>query len=450
MGCSDEHDSSTQNTETDSHLEQVLMQRYVGDRTGLCVAAAYIEAEVVSRATVCADPTQHRLEGDTVAVEIGSVTKTMTAALLASLIEEGQLNLDDTLAMHLPLTATVPEFMGQPILLKHLVTHTSGLPREPDIVTLSDSDNPYADLTEEQVIEALGRVTLDRAPGTQWDYSNFGFMLLSYVVVHTAGADLETLMQERIFNPLGMDRAYISEPKSGTTVAVGHTTFDGQPTVAQDFQVNLAGPGGVRATLDDMVIYAQAQLGYGDNQVINTFKLTHDLVDLGAEQSAESPEMGMAWWRGTLDGRTILHHGGNTFGFSSMVIIDSEQDRAVVLLTDTHLDLGREEVVQHLLEPEKYELPPPRRLAVPDVALLQSMQGRYFVDGTEVSISYTGQTLFATFEDGTEIEFGFDSRGEFFPLSFDGLVTPILDETGKQTFIWNDTENVYIAERLDP
>jgi hypothetical protein len=73
---------------------------------------------------------------------------------------------------------------------------------------------------------------------------------------------------------------------------------------------------------------------------------------------------------------------------------------------------------------------------------LESLQGRYVVDDTEVAISYAGQTLIATFEDGSEFEFGFDSHGGFYQLSFDGLVTPILDEMGMQTFIWYDSENV--------
>jgi CubicO group peptidase (beta-lactamase class C family) len=433
---------------TDNQLEQILTQRYTDDRTGLCVAAAYIEAEVVSRATACADPAQHRLEGDSVAVEIGSVTKTMTAALFASLIEEGRLNLNDSLVMHLPLTANVPDFDGQPILLKHLVTHTSGLPREPNIASLSDSDNPYADLTEAQVINALGNVKLAHAPGNQWEYSNFGYMLLSYVVAHAAGSDLETLMRERIFNPLGMNHTYISQPPPGTTVAVGHTTFDGQPTSPWVASVNLAGIGGVRATLDNMVRYAQAQLGIGDAHTVATLKLAQSLVDLGADYPTEGPEMSMGWWRGTLDGETILFHGGDTQGFASIVVIHPEKNRAIVVLTDVHLDFGIAEVVQHLLEPDEYELPPPRRIAIPDQTLLQSLQGLYFVDDVAVTISYAGPTLIATLEDGTEFEFGFDSHGDFYPLSFDGLVTPILDEMGIQTFIWNDSKNVYIAERV--
>ena len=103
---------------------------------------------------------------------------------------------------------------------------------------------------------------------------------------------------------------------------------------------------------------------------------------------------------------------------------------------------------QHLLKPSEYEIPPPRRVDVPDQALLESLQGRYVVDDTEVGISYAGQTLIATFEDGAEFEFGFDSHGDFYQLSFDGLVTPILDEMGMQIFIWYDSENVYIAQRL--
>jgi CubicO group peptidase (beta-lactamase class C family) len=368
----------------------------------------------------------------------------MTGALLASLIEEGQLHLDDPLAMYVPENTNVPDFEGQPILLKHLVTHTSGLPREPDPLTATSR----AGLTEAQVIEALNGILLDRAPGTQWEYSNFGYMLLSYVLVHTTGTDLETLMRERLFNPLGMDHAYISQPPPGTTMAVGHTTLNGQPINPWAGPVNLAGEGGVRATLEDMILYAQAQLGSGDPRTVNTLKLTHDLVALGPNYPADALQMGMAWWRSTLDDRTILFHGGNSPGFASLVIIDPEKDRAIIILTDVHVDYGIEEVARHLLAPDQYELPLARRVAVPDLALLQSLQGNYHVDDLEVTLSYSGQTLFATTSDGTE-EFGFDSRGDFYPLTLDsGLLTPILDETGQQTFIWMD-DLAFVAERLD-
>ncbi|WP_455203356.1 serine hydrolase domain-containing protein [Kaarinaea lacus] len=456
IGCSDEHNAdrkptNPKGTMTDRQLEQILAQSYEGDRTGVCVAAAFIQGEAVSRATVCADPEQHRLEGDAVALEIGSITKTMTAAVLASLIVEGQLNLDDSLEMHLPLTANVPNFEGQPILLKHLVTHTSGLPNIPDALAY-DPDNPYADFTETQIADALGSITLDRKPGTQFEYSNYGFMLLSYVLVHTTGTDFETLMRERIFNPLSMPHTYISEAPAGTTAAIGHVAnFGGEPTNAWDFPINLSGSGGVKATLDDMILYAQAQLGIGDPRVVNTLMVTQELVDLGSDYPAEETQMGMAWGIATLSDRTILAHSGGTGGFSSYLIFEPETKRAVVILTDANQGLGMEELAVHLLYPDEYERPQPRRVVVPDQDLLQALQGNYRIAELEleVTLSYSEQTLIGTIAEESE-EFGFDNYGVFFPRTLNyGLLVPFVDETGKQTFAWID-DRVFIAERLDP
>jgi hypothetical protein len=106
------------------------------------------------------------------------------------------------------------------------------------------------------------------------------------------------------------------------------------------------------------------------------------------------------------------------------------------------------DVALHLTDPET-PLPPPRREAVPDQALLASLQGHYRVADLEVTLSYIEQTLIATLPDDTEIEFKYDSYGDFYSLSRDGLLTPIVDETGTQTFIWSEGSEAFQAERLD-
>ena len=119
---------------SDDELRRIAEQRLLGDRTGACVAVAVIE-KTVARAYVCADPKQlPRITADA-AFEIGSISKTMTAALLADLIEQGKASLDDPLDDYLPAGSKAPTFEGQRILLKHIVTHTSGLPVVPDFST---------------------------------------------------------------------------------------------------------------------------------------------------------------------------------------------------------------------------------------------------------------------------------------------------------------------------
>lgn len=435
---------------TDARLKAIVEQRIEGDRTSACVLAAVIE-EQVSRAVVCADPSQGRPLTTSTALEIGSVTKTMTAALLAKLIEEKKLTLDDALAVRLPEGTRVPAFQGAPILLKHLVTHTSGLPSIPSRLPLGDLDNPYAAVTEEALLASLGDVELKEAPGTHWAYSNFAVMLLSYVVSRTAEQDFESFLKARLFDVLGMGHAYVAKKPEGASVAQGHWS-NGKPASAWDIPVNLAGVGGVRASLDDMVRYAEAQLGRGDAHLAAVLAKTQAAVDLGRPASAGEPEMGMAWLRGKLSGRVVLLHDGGTGGFSSFIAVDPERSRAVVLLTDTSLANlgGAADLGAHLLDPA-FPLQAPRTAATPAADLLASLAGRYQLEGSlQVTLSTRDGKLFALPDGRPEIEFGFDSHGDFFALSLDGLLTPTDPAGGERAFVWTQGGAQMKATRLTP
>lgn len=438
--CTD--DSAT----TDADLRATLRARFAGDRTGACVAAAFLDAGRVARATFCADGSG-RL-GPAVALEIGSVTKTMTAALLASEIEKGRLRLDDPLAAHLPSDAVVPQYQGQPIRLAHLVTHTSGLPSIPADLPVGPLENPYAALTEEELLRSLAHASLERAPGARWEYSNFAFMLLSSVVARSAGQDLEALLKSRLFTPLGMSTAYIAQRPAGVTVAQGHLS-SGLAVPAWDFPVNLAGVGGVRATLDDMIRYAAAHLGRGDASTVATLRSTHTPVELGVPRAPSDPVMAMGWPRLELGERTVLVHDGGTGGFSSLVLLDVEHEQAVVLLADTMLANtgGLVEVAAYLFDRGQM-LPGPRLAAEPSAALLASLAGRYRVDALEIELVVRGGRLVATLPDGSELLMRYDSRGDFYPETLEGLLTPMTLPDGSQSFAWWQDGVPVQAERL--
>src|SRR5690606_28385767 len=129
-------------------------------------AVAVIEKDTVARAFRCADPEDVGRIGPDSAFEIGSVSKTMTATLLAKLIVEGKASLDDPLAAYLPDGTTVPDFEGQPILLRHVVTHTSGLPALPPGVAVTNLADPYAGMTVQALLDSLGQAVISQAPGT--------------------------------------------------------------------------------------------------------------------------------------------------------------------------------------------------------------------------------------------------------------------------------------------
>jgi serine-type D-Ala-D-Ala carboxypeptidase/endopeptidase len=427
-------------------LAAALDKRLRGDRTGACVAAAVIEDDQVSRAFVCADPRARRLD-ERSALEIGSVTKTMTATLLAQLIGEGKASLDDPLAKYLPPGTRVPEFDGQPIRLRHLVTHTSGLPALPPDMPIADPDDPYAQLAPEALLAALQKTTLGRAPGTQVEYSNYAMMLLSYAVARTAGSDFESVLDACLFGPLGMHGAYVRRKSAAVRPAKGHLP-NGRVTPAWTIHPELSGVGGVRATLDDMVRYVQAQWrGTGDPALDAAIRMTHAPIALPDGRSAAMNWMRQPWRDGTL-----YAHEGGTGGFSSLVAFVPEQKRGVVLLSDTALTSlgGLGAIGMHLLDPSA-PLPPPRKLARAPAGLLEALTGEYLLgDGLRVRLWHRKGVLYGQTAGQPVLEFGYDDAGDFFPLKLDALLSPRRQADGRYGFVWSQGGGEMTARRVDP
>jgi len=188
---------------SDGELHAMIEQRLSGDRSGACMAVAVVEKDATARAFTCADQTNPARINTHSAFEIGSVSKTMTAALLAEWIVRGEASLDDPLADWLPEGTRVPDFNGQPILLRHIVTHTSGLPSFPPELNPPNPEDPYADLTEHTLLAVLGDLTLEAAPGSHYEYSNFATMLLSAAIARRAGTDFETWLKQRLIAAAG-------------------------------------------------------------------------------------------------------------------------------------------------------------------------------------------------------------------------------------------------------
>lgn len=331
----------------DASLARLVDARIGGDASGVCAAVAFIDGPRTSRAFRCADPSATPRLGPDSAMEIGSISKAVLGTVVAELVLRGQGDLDDALADWLPAGTDVPMFDGQPIRLRHILTHTSGLPPLPSRMPMGDAADPYADLTAEHLLQSLQDVTLAHAPGTRFEYSNYGTMLLSLAVSHRSGRSLDAVLQEIVFEPLGMHGAWVGKPTAGAHVAQGHLP-DGSETPAWRFDTDLAGVGGIRATLDDMVRFAQAQIGLNDSALDAAIDFSQRTL-----RDAE-PQVAMQWMIESLPQHTLHWHNGGTYGFVSMLAFDRANQRAAVVLADTGLTArgGLDDLAMHLLDPE--------------------------------------------------------------------------------------------------
>jgi CubicO group peptidase (beta-lactamase class C family) len=230
--------------------------------------------------------------------EIGSVTKTMTATVLASLVGEGSLGLDDDIGRWLSAGP------NGAITVRQLATHTSGLPSMAANVHIEQSDNPWAGYGFTQAEEGLRETEV--APGNPWRYSNLGYQLLGLIVQRASGQEYASLLAGRLFEPLGMTHSGVGSRGAGTLLP-GHA--DGREVRRWDHPL---GAGGVEATIQDLTCYARACLFPPDTALGRAIRLARTLAWVARPGGYE--------------------HSGGTGGFSACVSIDHERGRAVTVL----------------------------------------------------------------------------------------------------------------------
>lgn len=266
------------------------------------------------------------------AYEIGSISKVLIGELLAIAIERGEVELDDPLGAYLPL-GDVP---AASVTLRSLATHRSGLPFEPtdpawvsaSAAALAEGGNPYT-ASREELIELARREQV--VPGEDPVYSNFAAALLAHALAAAAGTDYRTLLEERIFGPLGMDDAVLVEtPEQVPDGHAGGYSRPGHP-VAPWWGAGFGPAGLVHATLDDLIALAQAVI---DGPLSHSAAL--EPIAVGYNRAEQ---IGYFWWVTEDAPRTITGHGGTTGGFSSALMIDREAGIASIVLVNAHRDV---------------------------------------------------------------------------------------------------------------
>jgi CubicO group peptidase (beta-lactamase class C family) len=268
--------------------------------------------------------------------EIGSVTKVLTGILLARLELAGVLKLDDPITKYLPESVAVPTPV-QNITLRHLATHTSGLPRLPDNLdaTVTNEANPYANYGVADLYQYLRHAVLEHPPGHSCDYSNLGMGLLGHLLERAADRPYATLIQETITAPLKMsDTAITLNVEQQVRRMPGHTPT-GASTSHWDLNV-LAPAGGVLSTADDLIKFLAANLCADDAPPLHGALAYAQKVHWG-EGLRPGPAAGLGWCidRTMMKNQLIHWHNGGTGGFVSFIGLVKEHQVAVALLSNS-------------------------------------------------------------------------------------------------------------------
>ena len=246
--------------------------------------------------------------------ELGSVTKTYTAELLAILVARGVVKLDDPLARFVPGNRPAG---SRPITLLDLATHRSGMPRVPLGIPLLSRD-PYAHYTDENLERYLARKPLQLPKQPKFLYSNLGYSVLGYALAKAAGTTYAQLLEREILQPLGMTETALALGQPQPNLLPGYSQA-GLRTPHWHFQV-CAPCGALCSTIADQLNWVEWILQDSERLAFQ------------AQAQITGGEIGLGWMIGP--GRRICFHNGATFGFSSWVSINRERGTALTLLSN--------------------------------------------------------------------------------------------------------------------
>jgi CubicO group peptidase (beta-lactamase class C family) len=272
------------------------------------------------------------VENRSTVFQLGSITKVFTAMLFAQQVAEGTLRLEDTVASRLPFRLHVSSRGGVEMTLVQLASHTSGIAHHqpPGLGRHAwlhfHPKEPWRDY-DRACFETYLRENLELAstPGTEYRYSNTGMSLLGLVLSMRTGKPYETMLQGRIFRPLGMQSSTTDFALVRDRVVPG-LKVNGKPFPNQKMGA-LAPSGGIYTSAEDLARFARAQIDRTDAAIVLSQKPVFTI--------GEGEQVALGWhlydW---VQGWRTLNHNGAIGGYTATVNVDPANRCAVIVLSN--------------------------------------------------------------------------------------------------------------------
>jgi CubicO group peptidase (beta-lactamase class C family) len=261
----------------------------------------------------------------------GSVGKQFTAVAVMLQVEAGKLALDDSVTKYFPDAPS----SWRPITIRHLLTHTSGIP---DYTERRGDDNSQGidlrrDYTEDELGKAAFGLPLAFEAGSRWSYSNTGYLLLGIIIHKVSGRFYGDVLKERVFTPLGMKTArIISEEDIVPDRAAGYRLVKGelknQEWVAPT--LNTTADGSLYLSMLDFIAWDR---GLRTQAILQpqSWSLIYTPVTL---RSGKTYPYGFGWFVDEAGGKPWYHHSGSWQGFETLISRYLADDLTIIVLTN--------------------------------------------------------------------------------------------------------------------
>jgi CubicO group peptidase (beta-lactamase class C family) len=264
---------------------------------------------------------------------VGSVSKSFTTAVMATLVDEGKLDWDRPVREYLPWFRMYDPVATELLTPRDMVSHRSGLPRY-DFIRMSTY------LERAELVRRLRYLPPNKTFRDVYQYNNLMFVTAGFLAGELTNSTWESLVQQRIFAPLGMSRSNTSVQDSikQSNHALPHQFAAGKLVTPEfyDYQRFGVGPNGaVNSTVNDMLKYLEMYLEdgrAGGRQVISAGQLKELFKPVTV--AGPTSMYALAWSIEQRHGERTVSHGGSITGFTAEVILLPERKTGIVVLNN--------------------------------------------------------------------------------------------------------------------
>ena len=263
---------------------------------------------------------------------VGSVSKLFTDIGIMQMVEAGKINLDAPVSEYIPDIHPKNPF-AQPITLRELMSHRSGLLREPPVGNYFDPTEP----TLQATVRSMNSTELVYEPGTQSKYSNAGVAVVGYTLQELNHQSFPDYLKQAVLGPLGMNgSAFAPEPDLVRNLAKAYMwSYDGTKFPAPTFELGLAPAGCMYSTVTDLGQFLMVLFNGGRGPKGQVLK-PETLEQMWTPQFAKPGQkagFGIGFQVSQLDGHRVIGHGGAIYGFATEVVGMPENKLGVVTVT---------------------------------------------------------------------------------------------------------------------
>lgn len=265
--------------------------------------------------------------------DIASVSKQFAGMAIAMLVQEGKLSMEDDVRLYIP---ELPEF-GDPIRIRHLVHHTSGIRDWPGTLGMAGWD--YMDVISfEQILQmAFHQRELNFPPGAEYAYSNTGYNLLAELVSRVTGTSFRDWTREHIFEPLGMHASHFHDDH---TEVVPHRAESYRPSANGEFRrvvssLTALGSSSLFTTVEDLARW----IANFDDPIVGGPDVVEQMHQPGVLNGGDTISYAYGVGIDEHRGATTVSHGGSWAGYRSTLLRFPEHALSIVILANVS-DLG--------------------------------------------------------------------------------------------------------------